>query len=29
MEQYDPAKVYSSIDHDGRYTYGNLPRVAL
>ena len=27
--EYDPAKVYSSIDHGGRYAYGNQPRVAL
>src|SRR5215469_8942262 len=29
LEEYDPAKVYSSIDHAGRYAYGNQPRVAL
>ncbi len=29
MEAYDPAKVYSSIDHSGRYAYGNQPRAAL
>jgi uncharacterized protein YdiU (UPF0061 family) len=29
MEAYDPAKVYSSIDHGGRYAYGNQPRVTL
>jgi uncharacterized protein YdiU (UPF0061 family) len=29
MEAYDPAKVYSSIDHGSRYAYGNQPRVAL
>ena len=29
MEAYDPAKVYSSIDHGGRYAYGNQPRIAL
>ena len=29
MEAYDPSKVYSSIDHGGRYAYGNQPRVAL
>ncbi len=29
MEAYDPAKVYSSIDHGGRYAYGKQPRVAL
>jgi serine/tyrosine/threonine adenylyltransferase len=25
MEAYDPAKVFSSIDHYGRYAYGNQP----
>jgi uncharacterized protein YdiU (UPF0061 family) len=29
LEEYDPAKVYSSIDHGGRYALGNQPRVAL
>jgi serine/tyrosine/threonine adenylyltransferase len=29
MEAYDPSQVYSSIDHGGRYAYGNQPRVAL
>jgi uncharacterized protein YdiU (UPF0061 family) len=29
MEAYDPVKVYSSIDHYGRYAYGNQPRVML
>jgi uncharacterized protein YdiU (UPF0061 family) len=29
MEAYDPAKVYSSIDHGGRYAYGNQPRAAM
>lgn len=29
LEEYDPAKVYSSIDQFGRYAYGNQPRVAL
>ncbi|MGW4210560.1 protein adenylyltransferase SelO [Lentzea sp. NPDC004789] len=28
MEAYDPATVYSSIDHRGRYAYGNQPVVA-
>jgi len=28
MEAYEPAKVYSSIDHNGRYAYGNQPRAA-
>ncbi len=29
MEAYDPAAVFSSIDHQGRYAYGNQPRIAL
>jgi serine/tyrosine/threonine adenylyltransferase len=28
MEAYDPAMVFSSIDHQGRYAYGNQPRAA-
>ncbi len=28
LEAYDPAKVYSSIDHGGRYAYGNQARAA-
>jgi serine/tyrosine/threonine adenylyltransferase len=28
MEAFDPATVYSSIDHGGRYAYGNQPLVA-
>lgn len=28
METYDPATVFSSIDHGGRYAYGNQPTVA-
>ncbi|MET7419119.1 protein adenylyltransferase SelO [Dactylosporangium sp. NPDC005555] len=28
MEAYDPATVYSSIDHGGRYAYGNQPLIA-
>lgn len=28
MEAYDPATKYSSIDHQGRYAYGNQPIVA-
>ena len=28
MEAFDPAAVYSSIDHGGRYAYGNQPAVA-
>jgi serine/tyrosine/threonine adenylyltransferase len=27
MEAYDPATVFSSIDHGGRYAYGNQPAV--
>ena len=29
METYDPRTVFSSIDHGGRYAYGNQPSVAL
>jgi uncharacterized protein YdiU (UPF0061 family) len=29
MEAFDPATVFSSIDHGGRYSYGNQPRAAL
>lgn len=28
MEAYDPATVFSSIDHHGRYAYGNQPHIA-
>ena len=28
MEAYDPATVFSSIDHGGRYAYGNQPPIA-
>ena len=28
MEAFDPATVYSSIDHGGRYAYGNQPMIA-
>jgi uncharacterized protein YdiU (UPF0061 family) len=28
MDEYDPAMVFSSIDHGGRYAYGNQPRIA-
>jgi uncharacterized protein YdiU (UPF0061 family) len=28
MDDYDPAKVYSSIDRGGRYAYANQPRIA-
>jgi serine/tyrosine/threonine adenylyltransferase len=29
MEAYDPDKVFSSIDHYGRYAYSNQPPIAL
>ncbi|MBT9175842.1 MAG: hypothetical protein DDT20_00142 [Firmicutes bacterium] len=29
MDTYDPATVFSSIDHHGRYAYGNQPSIAL
>jgi len=28
MDSYHPETVYSSIDHTGRYAYGNQPRIA-
>jgi uncharacterized protein YdiU (UPF0061 family) len=28
MDTYHPETVYSSIDHTGRYAYGNQPRIA-
>jgi uncharacterized protein YdiU (UPF0061 family) len=28
MEAYDPAAVFSSIDHGGRYAFGNQPHIA-
>jgi len=28
MDSFDPAAVYSSIDHAGRYAYGNQPGIA-
>jgi uncharacterized protein YdiU (UPF0061 family) len=28
METYDPATVFSSFDHDGRYAFGNQPDIA-
>lgn len=28
MNAYDPATVFSSIDHQGRYAFGNQPRIA-
>jgi|MEHZ01.5.fsa_nt_MEHZ011466857.1_1 uncharacterized protein YdiU (UPF0061 family) len=27
MDRFDPATVFSSIDHAGRYAYGNQPRI--
>ncbi|MEJ2227796.1 MAG: YdiU family protein [Alphaproteobacteria bacterium] len=29
MDSYHPETVYSSIDHHGRYAYGNQPRIAV
>jgi serine/tyrosine/threonine adenylyltransferase len=29
MDAYDPATVYSSIDREGRYAYGNQPYIAV
>jgi serine/tyrosine/threonine adenylyltransferase len=29
MDAYDTGTVFSSIDHQGRYAYGNQPRIAL
>jgi uncharacterized protein YdiU (UPF0061 family) len=29
MDVYNPQTVFSSIDHQGRYAYGNQPRIAL
>ena len=29
MEAYDPAAVFSSIDHHGRYAFGNQPDIAV
>ena len=28
MDAYDPATVFSSIDHGGRYAFGNQPQIA-
>jgi serine/tyrosine/threonine adenylyltransferase len=28
LDSYDPQKVFSSIDRDGRYAFGNQPRIA-
>jgi serine/tyrosine/threonine adenylyltransferase len=29
LDEYDPAKKFSSIDHGGRYAFGNQPGIAL
>ncbi len=29
LDEYDPDKTFSSIDHDGRYAFANQPRIAL
>jgi uncharacterized protein YdiU (UPF0061 family) len=29
LDEYDPAKVFSSIDRQGRYAYGNQPRIVV
>ncbi len=29
MDAYDPTTVFSSIDHQGRYAFGNQPRILL
>jgi uncharacterized protein YdiU (UPF0061 family) len=29
MDEYDPRKKFSSIDHGGRYAFANQPRIAL
>jgi uncharacterized protein YdiU (UPF0061 family) len=29
LDEYDPAKTFSSIDHRGRYAFGNQPGIAL
>ena len=29
LDEYDPEKKFSSIDHAGRYAFGNQPRIAL
>ncbi len=29
LDEYDPEKKFSSIDHSGRYAFGNQPRIAL
>jgi uncharacterized protein YdiU (UPF0061 family) len=29
LDEYDPERVFSSIDHGGRYAFSNQPRIAL
>jgi len=29
LDEYDPGKTFSSIDHGGRYAFGNQPKIAL
>lgn len=29
LDEYNPGKVFSSIDHNGRYSYNNQPKIAL
>jgi uncharacterized protein YdiU (UPF0061 family) len=29
LDAYDPGRTFSSIDHGGRYAFGNQPRIAL
>ena len=29
MDEYHPSKVFSSIDRQGRYAYGNQPQIAI
>jgi uncharacterized protein YdiU (UPF0061 family) len=29
LDEYDPARTFSSIDHGGRYAFGNQPHMAL
>ncbi len=29
LDAYDPATVFSSIDQNGRYAYGNQPHIGL
>ena len=29
LDEYNPKKVFSSIDHNGRYAFNNQPKIAL